>query len=514
MASLEGIQISPKHFHGHKEFCISMKDRNQPPARLIINHALWAKFGVGSLQDAVRGFAEEVLAKDPGPAFGRCLELRREGDEFKVCAGFQPDMHHWLSPLSHFQMTSDQAVIPVSALDIHPSSTKYLTENTALVTYAGQRFIAKSGWTSDSAPVAAQEHRALGALDHPHVIKRPRYVVTLDAHPDRGLAFLLEHHPHGNLREYALEMRAQGRVRLDLFRRWAIQFASALDHVRRHVNYENIKPENAVVDADENLVLIDVVEGERCHPAGIAPEVLDAYYDDLYPDRLYQLLAPPLPRVRCFIPVDFMCEEREKAMVYSLGRALWIVWECTPATPSLGRGHNKFDPMLFTHATDDVPASWKEFLLRFNGVDPDGRPTFKEIVEFFERQSPTVRTDPTTETATATATATTVDLRPKEPDDAAPVDSDVVPSLMCEDTLSIPSETATPPTTTTPPPPTTETVTKENWLATTSTARARARARDRDREDDLERRRVMTLHDPDRAPWMYTPHDHDHFGWR
>ncbi|KAI9818737.1 MAG: hypothetical protein M1826_001325 [Phylliscum demangeonii] len=368
------------------------RNHRRPSTQLLVDHAVWLLLGpdfkaYGARAKVVHDLAEEIVAKDPGAAFGRCLELLFEHSAFTIRPRFRPGLLPMLMHVVDFRKTAAKNVIPLSALEIRQSSADYLTERTALVSYQGTLFIAKGVARINDIKALYKECRLLGIMSHPNIIKAPTHVVTGDGRPDLVLAVLLEYHPRGNLMAYAVQVLAQGRRRLHLLRRWAIQFAAALDHVHAVAahKYENIKPENAVVDEQENLILIDFVEKEACSWYGTAPEV---HKND--------------PKRR-WIPSSFSPADREKAMVYSLGRALWMIWE--------GYERNfDYRYMYFTEETTDVPAGWKSFLRTFTALRPAERPSFKEIIAFFEHQSPTPATETGMGTGTGTGTGTTVDV--------------------------------------------------------------------------------------------------------
>ena len=140
-------------------------------------------------------------------------------------------------------------------MDRNYAVTGYLTHATALVAYNGKDYIAKSPENPKRAGDLVKEVRILKSLQHNFIISPPRYLVERF-----GLivGFLLEYHSNGNVRDYTIKQREKGLLDPELFRKWFLQFAIALRYLlKKGVKYENIKPENCVVNDAKELILID-----------------------------------------------------------------------------------------------------------------------------------------------------------------------------------------------------------------------------------------------------------------
>lgn len=246
---------------------------------------------------------------------------------------------------------------------------------------------------------------------HPSIIGPPVALITTpDEDDDRVIGYLLMYYPNGNVRDYSIENGSK--LNAEIFCKWSTQMARALSHLlyRCNFTYVDIKPDNFLVDENQNLVLADF-SNEGCTPWIIAPELFHGHsikQTSTEPNNgefTYESVEPrnttSNPRLST-IPDHWPCEAREKVMVFSLARSVWMIWDAIPlenftmAGLSLHKpgGPEGFDPSrtVFKHQPPSpgaanevvaVPQKMKDFVLRCVDEDPKQRPTLAEVETFF-----------------------------------------------------------------------------------------------------------------------------------
>ena len=195
---------------------------------------------------------------------------------------------------------------------------------------------------------------------HPNIIRRPLYIVTKKGRfgGKQGVCgFVLPYYSFGNLRD-VLSASACGRIEITLEDqiRWARQITSALLHI---INspvrfYSDLKPDNVLLHRENgrtNVVLIDFEQRGGWY-SWTAPEVAYVEYveylatrlpiDDQDRNNYMHLLKTLVPDwnsadnaskyVNTSRGFNFPWllqtpEQAEKAMVFSLGKILWCIFE-------------------------------------------------------------------------------------------------------------------------------------------------------------------------------------------
>jgi len=205
---------------------------------------------------------------------------------------------------------------------------------------------------------------------HPHVISRPRYLVTKYCQfggKTAVVGFLIPYHSAGSLRDTLPLLRMHGQLTLDLQLKWAVQLASALSHIREQgrIFYPDLRLDNVVLSDSGDIIMVDFEQrGVWCEFA--APEVNALEYtrilasdeslangedatEPLIPEEVRNhfsaLLTRELPDWEalqeredyCKLPhgyesynVAWEClspAEQEAAEVYMFGRVLWCIFE-------------------------------------------------------------------------------------------------------------------------------------------------------------------------------------------
>ncbi|KAJ9142122.1 Ribosomal protein S6 kinase alpha-5 [Pleurostoma richardsiae] len=236
---------------------------------------------------------------------------------------------------------------------------------------AGQKWILKA--LTSSTKYLYHELRTLLTMEpHPHVIARPTLLVTKQCRFGGKVAvvgFVEQYHPGGSLRDILPPLRINGRLDVRDQLRWATQITSGLLHVRERggTYYPDLRLDNIVLSEGSDAVIVDFEQrGVWCEFA--SPEVNALEYirilasdssdcssssssssapeDVEIPEevraRYARLLSRHLPEWELLqfkgeytnppagYNVPWLClspAEQEASEVYSLGRALWCVFE-------------------------------------------------------------------------------------------------------------------------------------------------------------------------------------------
>jgi len=367
MSGSEVFNFTRETYQDYVVFTIYRKAQSKDWDTYVLEKDLFEAYQ-GEEEKFIHNMATMGASFAPRPGLGKCLRVRNS-DRSKFLTmkwEFWPGLQNRLPKvldLMNICLRPLLESVPLSSLKHHDFGSNYLTRSTALVEYEGQYYIAKGPEDPSGVPYLAEEYGRLWSLDHPSIIPRPERVVKPSRDSSRVLAFLLKYYPNGNLRQYAIRVRSSGDIRLPLFCKWAVQLANALHflHHERNLDYENIKPENCVVDEEENIKLIDFVPHHGCNKYVRAPELTGR--------SMGEGVA------------------REVAMIFALGRTLWMVWEATSENghPEIG-DHDTVRETKFTEATAAVPLQWKQRILQCVDTDPDKRPKLAEISGFFEKE--------------------------------------------------------------------------------------------------------------------------------
>jgi len=357
----------PWDVKGNKSYQILKVYRKPRPsavARFLIDSKLLNTY------KSRQGFVDEILERGACIPFGPCCGGRVKFDVDKglyVHAECYPGVSKALPKAQEFGILTDKPikVIDHSLLRYHRSDL-YLTESTVLVSYEGQRYIFKGPENLSYAPFIYREFQALWHLDHPHIIPPPKILVKPFADSDRVLGFLLPYYPHENLREYVFKLRCKNKGPLSLLYKWAVQLSQVFHHLlyKKRILYLNIKPENCVVDKNENLITIDFEHGAYCRPEFRAPEMSGWHKTKTMSDTA-----------------------QEKGTVFSVGRILWVIWKITPTNkyPEIGKDEED-SKTIFAGNTTAGQQRIQEMILQCVDPVPENRPSLIEISTFFEKE--------------------------------------------------------------------------------------------------------------------------------
>jgi Protein kinase domain len=333
-----------------------------------------------------------------GARFGRRLFVYG-GNNIEVREDFHPGQLPYLPRLNTLlengRIDPGIAVAPISALRNASEVPPSLTYQTSLVVLYNQLHVAKGPTDEVSVNEVFLEVGVLSSLPkHRSIIGPPVALVAVSSDDERLVGYLLKYYPNGNVRDFAINNQSQ--LSTIILCKWLSQIAGALIHLlyKCTFTYVDIKPDNFLVDNDQNLVLADFSD-DGCTGWIAAPELFHGHEisisTDGKDDFFYICTQPPnttsVPRLFS-IPEHWPREARDKAMVFSVGRSLWMIWEAIPAEKFIMSGFHlsaDFDPTctVFTETTSSVPREMKDFVLRCVRPDSKERPTLAEVEAFF-----------------------------------------------------------------------------------------------------------------------------------
>ena len=225
---------------------------------------------------------------------------------------------------------------------------------------------------------------------HLNIIARPLYLVTSsDRHggDDRVYSFLLEYHSQGNLANELEQRLRQGTLHLKDQLRWARQITSTMMFIMKKPTrfYSELKPDNVLLSGpDEDAILIDF-EQVGNWTSFSAPEIYYIEYllqlakseiipvsikqryekllaryvpDDPSPSPIYS--DPPNGCYKAWNLLDH--SEQEAAMVFSLGKILWCIFEGASCTRNSLLVEPKYGCLLEFPTFQRTPAKLQQLI--------------------------------------------------------------------------------------------------------------------------------------------------------
>ncbi|KAK3935991.1 ribosomal protein S6 kinase alpha-5 [Diplogelasinospora grovesii] len=136
--------------------------------------------------------------------------------------------------------------------------------------------------TSGTKYLYSELRTLLNLPPHPHVIRRPEYLVTKYCRfggKTAVVGFLLPYHRQGSLRDHLAFLRMHDNLPMELRLKWATQLTSAVRHIRSEaaVFYPDLRLDNVVLSKEGDIVMVDFEQrGVWCEFA--APEVNSLEY--------------------------------------------------------------------------------------------------------------------------------------------------------------------------------------------------------------------------------------------
>lgn len=218
---------------------------------------------------------------------------------------------------------------------------------------------------------------------HENIAGRPLYIVTkkcLFGGKKGVCGFVMEYHPLGSLRSVLPARQRNKTLKLQDQFKWALQIVSTLIHLKysAKIFYPDLRPENLLLNNDNNIVLVDFEQRGGWHPCG-PPEVcylkylqmlcpptatLTSHSTAKYETLLLEHASPELLRstrskrynnpdqgyALPWLLLDIL--ERESGQVYMLGLLLWCIFE----------GQNEVANDIFTALPYQTDQEFPQFL--------------------------------------------------------------------------------------------------------------------------------------------------------
>ncbi|WYZ38407.1 hypothetical protein EsH8_III_000321 [Colletotrichum jinshuiense] len=232
---------------------------------------------------------------------------------------------------------------------------------------------------------------------HPNIMPCPKTLVVVQDEDNRNrvCGFLQPLFEKDSVDEQVMRAnRAGRRLPIELKGKWCYQMALAIQHTHQVANsyHMDLKPGNILVDDENNLRLIDWEQSgasmfthspevtvdqeaeESAASGGAKPRII--YTPHTGPPRQNQKWG--FPNWSVFPDWKQTCPRAaELAEVFSLGRTMWMLLE---------QVEQSADQTIWTTMASDVPAEWKDMVLRCVERDPNDRPELDELVEFWRKQ--------------------------------------------------------------------------------------------------------------------------------
>ncbi|KAL7797922.1 kinase-like domain-containing protein [Trichoderma afarasin] len=227
---------------------------------------------------------------------------------------------------------------------------------------------------------------------HPNIQSPPRYLVSVrDSNQNPVLA--------ANVRKSQIPLKQRAK--------WCHQMCLAITHTHRiaHTYHMDIKPGNFVIDDQENLILIDW-EQSGAPVTTLAPEA-DGTWDveeqvtkeNGSPKLVYTKYTGPERRNmpegsgresfniwNVFLEWQASCPKAvELAEVLALGRTMWMLLSQT--ANNFDEVNHPDDVQVIWAGKNDPPSHWVEIVENYMKVDPNDRPSLDELVEFWEGEA-------------------------------------------------------------------------------------------------------------------------------
>ncbi|KAL8952164.1 MAG: hypothetical protein Q9222_001902 [Ikaeria aurantiellina] len=318
-----------------------------------------------------------------------------------------------LTPLSHLFQDETSGLQPYDTVDYsslvqlwHPDSgrgrTVVVRSCSTLYVFKGVdfgAFLESQAEFKHLVDDCYHEIRTISSLPpHPNIVPPPKILVTVKMVNDEGPAFvcgaLYPFMENGTLEDQIKKSQATGVQKpLSSRAKWCFQmvYAIAHTHMKAHTYHMDIKPANFLLDAHEDLILIDWeqsgaplctlapeadgswdVHSVPASPNGNVaathgPELSYIKYDG--PERINLAWSRPkwnvFPLWRDHYPEALMAAE-----VFSLGRTMWMLFE---QLTQMEVEENEPITVSWTDASSDIPEDWKRIVDSCLEPDPTKR---------------------------------------------------------------------------------------------------------------------------------------------
>lgn len=285
---------------------------------------------------------------------------------------------------SMWELAEDQMpeILDLSALELRqqPHESISLVQ---IPKHRGSELMVFKSVTDDLKHMYHELKIRLALPPHENIAGRPLYIVTkkcLFGGKKGVCGFVMEYHPLGSLRSVLPTRQMKKTLTLQNQFKWALQIVSSLIHLNdsAKIFYPDLRPENLLLDKDNNIVVVDFEQRGGWHPCG-PPEVCYLKYlqtlctptttPATHPAAKYETLllehaSPELlrstrsksynnPEQGYALPwLVLDNQERESGQVYMLGLLLWCIFE----------GRNEVANDIFTSLPYQTDQEFPEFV--------------------------------------------------------------------------------------------------------------------------------------------------------
>jgi serine/threonine protein kinase len=248
------------------------------------------------------------------------MELWEQIDPLLLSA--LPQMYQELAKFHHPLRS-----VPANQLESMIVEGTFFPPNCRLVRVNGTNYVAKGPVYPSRIEADMQELRTLLSLPGHcrYIIPRPDAIVAVSETDSRICGFLSRFYPNGNLDIYAQRLRSRNKLTVDKLCMWFHQLVCAVQFLASHNTWHgDIKPDNILIDDDENVVLTDFAR-IFATSATASPEVQKNY---LLQNKSQSMIRNPVTaNVPHGIPSNWPIERAIASEIYSIGRTMYLISE-------------------------------------------------------------------------------------------------------------------------------------------------------------------------------------------